>query len=78
MPKIIWQNRFWEHQLRNDLDFEKHVDYIHYNPVKHGYVDRPCDWPWSSFHRYVRKGWYEEAWGDTRPFEGIESFVGEP
>ena len=52
----IWQRRFWEHAIRDDTDFERHVDYIHFNPVKHGYVTRVCDWPYSSFHRYVPDG----------------------
>ena len=59
----IWQRRFWEHTLRDDRDVEKHVDYIHYNPVKHGYVSRVADWPYSSFHRFVRLGVYPMDWG---------------
>jgi putative transposase len=58
----IWQKRFWEHTIRNDLDFERHVDYIHLNPVKHGYVARAVDWPYSSFHRYVRDGVLPADW----------------
>ena len=50
----LWQTRFWEHTIRDDSDFERHADYIHYNPVKHGLVSRVTDWPYSSFHRYVR------------------------
>ena len=61
----IWQRRFWEHQIRNDYDFEKHMDYIHFNPVKHGYADRVCDWPYSTFHRYVRSGVYPIAWAGS-------------
>ncbi|MBO3275845.1 REP-associated tyrosine transposase [Pseudomonas schmalbachii] len=52
----IWQRRYWEHRIRDDEDFARHVDYIHHNPRKHGYVERVADWPWSSFHRYVREG----------------------
>jgi len=52
----LWQSRFWEHTIRDDIDFGRHVDYIHYNPVKHGLVSRVEDWPYSSFHTYVRKG----------------------
>ncbi|MES2490652.1 MAG: transposase [Pseudomonadota bacterium] len=59
----IWQRRFWEHQIRDERDFEKHVDYIHFNPVKHGHVQRVVDWPYSSFHRYVRHGVYSADWG---------------
>jgi putative transposase len=58
----IWQRRFWEHAIRDDRDFERHVDYIHWNPVKHGCVKRVCDWPHSSFHAYVRRGVYPEEW----------------
>ena len=68
----IWQRRFWEHTLRDERDFNQHLDYIHYNPpknggrpVKHGLVKRVQDWPWSSFHRYVRQGYYDIGWGDT-------------
>jgi hypothetical protein len=57
----IWQRRYWEHTLR-DEDFARHTDYIHYNPVKHGHVDRVTDWPFSSFHRMVRLGMYPEDW----------------
>jgi putative transposase len=58
----LWQRRFWEHTIRDDNDFERHVDYIHFNPVKHGLVSRVCDWPHSSFHRYVRQGILPEDW----------------
>lgn len=59
----IWQRRFWEHQIRDELDFERHLDYIHFNPVKHGYVNRAVDWPYSTIHRYVREGVYPIDWG---------------
>jgi putative transposase len=59
----VWQPRFWEHMIRDETDFERHFDYIHYNPVKHGYVSRPRDWPWSSFHRWVRAGVHPVDWG---------------
>lgn len=59
----VWQPRFWEHLLRDEHDFERHFDYIHYNPVKHGLTDSPRDWPYSSFHRWVRKGLYSPDWG---------------
>jgi putative transposase len=61
----IWQRRFWEHTLRDESDFARHVDYIHFNPVKHGHVRRVSDWPYSSFHRMVRLGVYPEDWGGT-------------
>jgi putative transposase len=54
----IWQRRYWEHTLRDEKDFERHVEYIHFNPVKHGHVTRVSDWPYSSFHRMVRLGIY--------------------
>jgi REP-associated tyrosine transposase len=52
----IWQRRYWEHAIRDDADLQRHVDYIHFNPVKHGHVSQVCDWPHSSFHRYVARG----------------------
>ncbi|MEZ5463699.1 MAG: transposase [Lysobacteraceae bacterium] len=61
----IWQRRFWEHQIRDDRDFEQHVDYIHFNPVKHGHVSCVKDWPHSSFHRFVARGIYPLDWGGT-------------
>lgn len=61
--KGIWQRRFWEHQIRNDSDLERHVNYVHYNPVKHGLVERVRDWPYSSFHRYVETGLVDVDWG---------------
>ena len=67
----VWQRRFWEHTIRDQEDMNRHLDYIHYNPVKHGLVKSAAEWPWSSFHRYVRMGYYEEAWG-----EGVEKKVG--
>jgi putative transposase len=64
----LWQNRFWEHTIRDEVDFERHIDYIHFNPVKHRWVSRVSDWPHSSFHRYVREGILPHDWaGDTRP-----------
>ncbi len=59
----VWQKRFWEHLVRDEDDLVRHVDYIHYNPVKHGLVTRAAEWPWSTFHRYVRKGIYRRDWG---------------
>ena len=54
----LWQRRFWEHQIRDERDLGRHLDYIHYNPVKHGLVADPADWPWSTYHRYLREGYY--------------------
>jgi putative transposase len=59
----IWQRRFWEHLVRDDDDFGRHVEYCAINPVKHGYVRRVVDWPYSSFHRDVRRGIFTEDWG---------------
>jgi len=59
----IWQRRYWEHTLRDERDFSRHLDYIHFNPVKHGLVTRVEDWPYSSFYRMVRLGVYAKDWG---------------
>jgi putative transposase len=62
----IWQRRYWEHLIRDEADFARHVDYIHINPVKHGLVARVADWTHSSFHRYVRAGILPMDWaGDA-------------
>jgi putative transposase len=58
----IWQRRFWEHTIRDSGDFARHVDYIHFNPIKHSYAERVQDWPFSSFHRMVRLGCYPPEW----------------
>jgi putative transposase len=58
----IWQRRFWEHTIRDDADFTRHVDYVHFNPVKHGLVSDTKDWPFSSFHRAVARGDYPPSW----------------
>lgn len=60
----IWQRRFWEHQIRDDEDYQRHIDYIHYNPVKHGLVKAVSDWPYSTFHRYVNQGIYPVFWSE--------------
>ena len=61
----VWQRRFWEHYIRDENDLRNHIDYIHYNPVKHGLVRQVKDWPSSSFFDYVRLGHYEVDWGDS-------------
>ena len=66
----IWQRRFWEHWIRDEDDLRRHVDYVHYNPVKHGHVKQVGDWPFSSFHRFVRRGWLSADWGGGGSFEG--------
>ena len=58
----IWQRRYWEHCIRDEQDLQQHIDYIHYNPVKHGYVQRPSDWPFSSIHRHIRQGLLPADW----------------
>jgi putative transposase len=62
----IWQRRYWEHTITTERDYAQHVDYVHVNPLKHGHVKRVCDWPYSSFHRYVRDGILPMDWcGDV-------------
>ena len=69
--KGIWQRRYWEHAIRSEQDLARHVDYIHFNPVKHGHVTRASDWPHSSFHRYVQRGLLAGDWGgDMRDVSG--------
>ncbi|MBA4421325.1 MAG: transposase [Anaerolinea sp.] len=59
----LWQRRFWEHAIRDQEDLNRHLDYIHFNPVKHSLVKSVSEWPWSSFHRYVKEGYYAGNWG---------------
>jgi putative transposase len=67
----LWQRRFWEHTIRDEADLSRHVDYIHFNPVKHGLTTRVNDWPYSSFHRYVRQGVFPDDWaGDVGEMKG--------
>jgi putative transposase len=69
--KGIWQRRYWEHAIRSDEDIARHVDYIHFNPVKHGHVTCASNWPHSSFHRYVQRGLLAADWGgDMRDIPG--------
>jgi putative transposase len=76
--RAVWQRRFWEHRLRDDRDFTHHVEYIHYNPVRHKYAAAPKDWPFSSFHKYVRQGKYARAWGagEDLKLTEMENIVG--
>ncbi len=76
----IWQPRYWEHTVSDEDDLERCVDYIHWNPRKHGLVDRVRDWPYSSFHRFVEEGHYEINWGGTEPASTIDPTIdwGEP
>jgi putative transposase len=66
----IWQRRFWEHLIRDDEDYARHMDYIHYNPVKHGYVESPADWPHSSFQKCVERGIYPMDWASGGDIKG--------
>ena len=77
--KGVWQRRFWEHLIRDENDWRRHMDYIHYNPVKHGHCGAPIDWPYSSFRRCVAAGLYEPDWGREHPsgLEGKELEWGE-
>ena len=59
----IWQRRYWEHLVRDGDDLQRHVDYIHFNPVKHGHAERASDWPHSTFHRFVADGRLPRDWG---------------
>ena len=61
--KDVWQRRFWEHLIRDQTDLARHVEYIHYNPVKHGFVNAPAEWEYSSFMKFVREGSYSPDWG---------------
>ena len=72
--KAVWQRRFWEHTIRDEDDWERHLDYIHFNPVKHGYARSAGEWPYGSFRRCVEKGWYDADWGVVEPPEirGLE------
>lgn len=68
----LWQRRYWEHTIRGDEGLQRHVDYVHYNPVKHGFVKHVADWPYSSFHRHVQAGLVPIDW--TGMDVGIEGF----
>ena len=61
----IWQRRFWEHAIRDERDYAIHMDYLHFNPVKHGWVKNVIDWPNSSFHRYLKSGVYPVDWSNN-------------
>ena len=68
----LWQKRYWEHCVRDENDRKKHMDYIHYNPVKHGYVTSPMEWPYSSFLKAVERGVYDKNWGKNISKEIVE------
>jgi len=74
---LVWQRRFWEHTIRDETDFANHVDYIHYNPVRHGLVSSVADWPYSSFHRFVERGDLPSDWANE-PDDDAMGGCGEP
>lgn len=65
--RSLWQHRYYDHVLRDDRDLWLHLDYLHYNPVKHGYVAMACQYRWSSFHAWVERGQYTKCWGTSEP-----------
>ena len=67
----LWQQRFWEHLIRDERDYARHFDYLHGNPLKHGLVTRVRDWPWSSFHRWVKVGVYPVDWGGDTSIDDL-------
>ncbi|MHB8987714.1 MAG: REP-associated tyrosine transposase [Desulfobulbia bacterium] len=73
--QAIWQHRFWEHQIRDETDFVSHVEYIHFNPVKHGLASSPKAWPHSTFHRFVQQGIYPGDWGEDKAI-GFDTNIG--
>ena len=70
----LWQRRYWDHYIRNEQDLNNHTNYIHYNPVKHELTTSVNEWPWSSFHRYVKAGYYEPDWGSDVSFDDSTEF----
>ncbi|MCX6826996.1 MAG: transposase [candidate division Zixibacteria bacterium] len=72
----VWQNRFWDHIIRNQQDYNRHFDYIHYNAVKHGIVTKPIDYPYSSFIDYYHKGYYDDDWSMVY-WQDMETVFGE-
>jgi putative transposase len=72
----IWQKRFWEHTIRDERDYGAHMDYVHFNPVKHGFAAHPAAWPYSTFHKCVALGLYDPAWALTEN-TAIPSGMGE-
>jgi len=70
----IWQRRFWEHKIRGEKDYKTHLDYLHFNPVKHGYCDTPSEWRYSSFHRHQAEGIYPMNWAATESSKSNTNF----
>mgnify|MGYP001144185751 CR=1 FL=1 len=73
----VWQKRFYEHTIRNQREYRAHVAYVHMNPVKHGLVERPADWPWSTFQRHVREGLLPADWTGPCELPGVGECTGE-
>ncbi|WP_413470432.1 REP-associated tyrosine transposase [Teredinibacter turnerae] len=73
----IWQRRFWEHTIIDEQDYRHHIDYVHFNRLKHGLVKQVKDWPFSSFHRAVRLGYYTEKWCSNEPLNTSDNGIGE-
>ena len=71
----IWQKRFWEHTIRDERDYRAHMDYIHFNPVKHGFALHPAEWPYSSFRKCVERGLYDASW--NKPENDLPEETGE-
>jgi putative transposase len=69
----IWQRRYWEHQIRDEIDLARHVDYIHYNPVKYGWVTHPVDWPHSTLHGTIERGMAASDWGGQMG-DGVDGY----
>ncbi|MGQ3890362.1 transposase, partial [Legionella sp. CNM-4043-24] len=72
--KMVWQRRFWEHLIRDEDDLHRCLDYIHYNPVKHGYVEKPYDWYSSTFRQHVRRGFYDAHWGAGSETDAVKNY----
>jgi putative transposase len=71
--KNVWQRRFWEHLIRDEEDLSNHLEYVHYNPVKHGLAESPAEWKYSSFMKYVQAGMYSRDWGmEGKVFQGSQ------
>jgi len=71
--KGIFQRRFYEHTIKNQEELNNHINYIHYNPVKHGYVKRVKNWKYSSFHKFVKNNMYDDDWGSAIDIENINN-----
>jgi putative transposase len=67
----VWQRRFWEHTIRDEVDLRRHVDYVHFNPVRHGWVQQVKEWPYSTFHRFVLQGIYPIDWAGDAEGDGV-------